>query len=216
MVGINPLPFTTELINSTDFRIVGNSYRPVENRRLLNESEENTVCFLRPDPYNPFDSNAVKVYMLNTAGELKHIGFISKSMAYQLSIDSAFKHVFDDRRHRSSRNSIGNYIVAKVVRTYTASKPSNSASGAEYYAKIVGVCQDPREIFKRSEEIKKGRGIFDEPLSNFSEKTLGGSSKNSDSSFTRGSRKTRDYDFFRTDSQYCENYSQFEDDFADE
>ena len=51
---------------------------------IISKMDENSKVFLERDPYNQYDSNAVKVLVIQD-GEKKQIGFLGKDMASSIS-----------------------------------------------------------------------------------------------------------------------------------
>lgn len=53
-------------------------------RDIINHMTVNDKVFFERDPYNPYDSNAVKV-LVSQGGEYKQIGFLEKALAATVS-----------------------------------------------------------------------------------------------------------------------------------
>lgn len=66
--------------------LVGNYYRPTSAQVLMRKSKDDDLVFLKRDPNNPKDSNAVKVYVADgKVGTLTLLGFVQRHAAARLT-----------------------------------------------------------------------------------------------------------------------------------
>jgi hypothetical protein len=71
-------------------KIVGQNFRALESRKLLKDLPIGGFVAFKREPTNPYDENAVKVFVFNKSGtprNLVHVGYIARDGAKELSAD---------------------------------------------------------------------------------------------------------------------------------
>ena len=70
---------------SYQYKIVGNQHRPIDAQLLFRQLKNGSQLFLKHDPNNPFDPNAVEVHATVSGESTISIGFIPKGQAEHLA-----------------------------------------------------------------------------------------------------------------------------------
>jgi len=70
-----------------ELKIVGTQFKSRESQALFKAATDGTTVIFARDPLNPYDSNAVKVLMLQAGTTaLKDVGFVAKEQAAELQM----------------------------------------------------------------------------------------------------------------------------------
>ena len=77
--------------------LVGNYYRPASAQAMMRKAVDGDLVFLKRDPFNPKDSQAIKVLSANPDGRvLTLLGFVQRHIASRLSNFLAEDKSFDN------------------------------------------------------------------------------------------------------------------------
>jgi hypothetical protein len=77
--------YAVEGISGVESRIMGTYYRGEAAEAVVRRMKRGTALFIKPEPTNYHDKNALAIYATSTKGKYIHVGYVEKALAYQIA-----------------------------------------------------------------------------------------------------------------------------------